>query len=71
MDVIPSQGSSELIISVYTAKPVTKKTMTITILAKARNVPLVTRQDVPTFHPVNYRVTNVRDFTATSSENNV
>ena len=58
-------------ISVYTVKPVTKKTMTITILAKARNVPPVTRQIVPTFHRTNCRVTPVLDVTAISSENNV
>ena len=43
----------------------------ITIPARARNAPPVTRQDVQTFHRTNCRATIAHNVTATSSENSV
>ena len=71
MDAIPSQGSSESIIFALTAAPVTKPMTSDIIPAGAKSVPLVTKQDVPTFHRTNSRVTIVLNVTATSSENSV
>ena len=45
--------------------------ISIIILAKARNVTLVTRQDVQIFHLANRRVTVALDVTTASLVNNV
>ena len=71
MDVIPSQGFSAPISFVFTVKPVTKPMISNIIPAKARNVPPVTRRDVPTTYRINYRVTPALVVTVTSLENNV